>query len=91
MKIFGSTIIFFLLPFLLSGQIRFSVEAKGLDKDYILVEKPFDGKYIPSAPEKILRGKKGRFLIETNDTVPRVYADTFWKQPKVLKYFWKQT
>ncbi len=67
MKTVGTFLLLALLPYWAISQIRFAVEVKGLENDYILVEKPFNGAYFPAAPEKIYRGKKNRFLIESND------------------------
>lgn len=70
MKQVGTLLLLILLPVWAFTQIRFVVEAKGLENDYILVEKPTNGEYIPSLPEKVLKGKLNRFVIESNDDVP---------------------
>jgi thiol-disulfide isomerase/thioredoxin len=70
MKTVGTFLLLILLPFWAISQIRFVVDAKDFNQDYILVEKPLNGNYFPTTPEKVLRGKKDRFLIETYDENP---------------------
>ena len=64
------TLLLLFLPIWAFSQIRFSVEIKGSPNDYILVEKPVQGNFFPSSPEKVLIGKKNRFLIECADETP---------------------
>lgn len=47
-----------------TAQLRFSGTIKGLKEDYILVDKPFEGKYFPAQPERIDVDKKGHFEVE---------------------------
>ena len=70
MKTIGKLLLLILLPLWATAQTRFSVEAKGLESDFIFVEKPTNGKYFPAVPEEILKGKKDRFIIESNDDAP---------------------
>ena len=70
MKTIGTFLLLALLPYWAISQIRFAVEVKGLEKDFISIEKPYNGSYFPATPEKIYQGKKGRFIIETGDDQP---------------------
>lgn len=65
-----SFLLLFTLANLATAQIRFACEIENLPEDFILVQKPVQGNYFPQVPEKIMQGKKGRFLIETADDTP---------------------
>lgn len=71
---------------MVSAQIRFSVEVKNYFADFILVEKPIQGKYFPQTPEKILAGKKGRFLVEVADEIPG-FLNIHLGEGRVVKVF----
>ncbi|HFA48524.1 MAG TPA: TlpA family protein disulfide reductase [Bacteroidetes bacterium] len=70
MKTVGTLLLLCILTSVAGAQIHFSIKAKGLANDYIFVEKPLNGKFFPAAPEKILMGKKNRFIVEVEDETP---------------------
>ncbi len=77
---------FFFLMCLCSGihaQTTFSGTVKGLKDDFILVEKPFRGKYFPAIPEQIPLQRKGRFEIKLTDPQPGFLTIYFGDEKKV--------
>ena len=70
MKRLSILLLLFFFVQMLTAQTRFSVMVKNYFADFIYVEKPVKGKYFPQAPEKVLEGKKGRFIIEMEDGTP---------------------
>ena len=71
------------------SQLRFMVDAKGMTNNYILVEKPVEGKYFPMQPEQVQEGKKNKFLIESNDNVPGFLKINFGNG-QIVKIFLEQ-
>lgn len=82
----GTLLLLCLLAHFATAQIRFSCNIDNLAQDFILVEKPYRGKYFPQAPEKILAGKKGRFLIETTDNQPG-FCNLHLGEGRVIRIF----
>ena len=53
-----------------SAQMTFNGQLKNAKSDVVLVEKPFDGKYLPSKLEKVKLSNDGKFAIKLSDNLP---------------------
>ncbi|MBI1226817.1 MAG: redoxin family protein [Bacteroidetes bacterium] len=54
----------------MTGQTMFSGQLKHGQSAVVLVEKPFDGKYLPQPAEPVLVDKNGKFEIKVNENLP---------------------
>lgn len=50
------------------AQQRFSGQVKNAKSDFVLVERPFDGQYLPQKPEKLELSRAGKFEIDLQNT-----------------------
>lgn len=57
---------FCLLFFTSFAQQRFVGQLENAKAGYLLVERPFEGQYLPNKPEKVLIGQDGQFEIDLN-------------------------
>ncbi len=66
-----------------AAQMHFSASVTGLGNDFILVEKPFQGKYFPAVPQKVIANKRGEFQIEITGNEPGFMKIDFGDGQKV--------